>query len=41
MCERSTLPVSVKTRVGIADDVEYDELLELFWPEARAAGSKA
>ena len=30
VCERSPLPVSVKTRVGIADDVEYDELLELF-----------
>lgn len=30
VCERSPLPVSVKTRVGIADDVEYEELLELF-----------
>ena len=30
VCERSPLPVSVKTRVGIADDVEYDEILELF-----------
>lgn len=30
VCDRSPLPVSVKTRVGIADDVEYDELLELF-----------
>ena len=30
MCERSPLPVSVKTRVGIANDDEYDELLALF-----------
>ncbi len=30
VCERSPLPVSVKTRVGISDDVEYDEFLELF-----------
>ena len=28
--ERSPLPVSVKTRVGIANDDEYDELLALF-----------
>lgn len=30
VCERSPLPVSVKTRVGIASDDEYDELLALF-----------
>ena len=30
VCERSPLPVSVKTRVGIASDDEYDELIELF-----------
>lgn len=30
VCERSPLPVSVKTRVGIANDDEYDELLALF-----------
>ena len=30
VCERSPLPVSVKTRVGIANDNEYDELLALF-----------
>lgn len=29
VCERSPLPVSVKTRVGIANDDEYDELLAL------------
>ena len=29
-CERSPLPISVKTRVGIANDDEYDELLALF-----------
>lgn len=28
--ERSPLPVSVKTRIGIANDDEYDELLALF-----------
>ena len=30
VCERSPLPVSVKTRVGIANDNEYGELLALF-----------
>lgn len=30
VCERSPLPVSVKTRVGIAKDDEYDELIKLF-----------
>ena len=30
VCERSPLPVSVKTRVGIASDDEYNELIELF-----------
>ncbi len=30
VCERSPLPVSVKTRVGIASGNEYDELLALF-----------
>lgn len=30
VCERSPLPVSVKTRVGIASDDEYGELLALF-----------
>ena len=30
VCERSPLPVSVKTRIGIANDDEYDELLALF-----------
>ena len=30
VCERSPLPISVKTRVGIANDDEYDELLALF-----------
>lgn len=30
VCERSPLPVSVKTRVGIAKDDEYDEIIELF-----------
>lgn len=30
VCERSPLPVSVKTRVGIASGDEYDELLALF-----------
>lgn len=29
-CERSPLPVSIKTRVGIAKDNEYDELIKLF-----------
>ena len=30
ICERSPLPVSLKTRIGIANDDEYDELLALF-----------
>ena len=30
VCERSPLPISVKTRVGIANDDEYDKLLALF-----------
>ena len=30
VCERSPLPVSVKTRVGIANGDEYGELLALF-----------
>ena len=30
VCGRSPLPVSVKTRIGIANDDEYDELLALF-----------
>ena len=30
VCERSCLPVSVKTRIGILDDSEYDRILELY-----------
>lgn len=30
ICERSPLPVSLKARIGIANDDEYDELLALF-----------
>lgn len=30
VCERSPLPVSVKTRIGIADDSEFDELLDVY-----------
>lgn len=30
VCERSPLPVSVKTRLGIADDAEYDAVLDLY-----------
>ena len=30
VCERSPLPVSVKTRLGIADDAEYERVLELY-----------
>lgn len=30
ICERSPLPVSVKTRVGVEDDAEFERLLELY-----------
>lgn len=30
VCERSPLPVSVKTRVGLASDDEYERILELY-----------
>lgn len=30
VCARSPIPVSVKTRLGIADDAEYEQLLEVF-----------
>lgn len=30
ICERSPLPVSVKTRVGLEDDAEFEHLLELY-----------
>ena len=30
VCERSPLPVSVKTRLGIADDGEYERILEVY-----------
>lgn len=30
ICERSPLPVSVKTRLGVTSDAEYEELLELY-----------
>ena len=30
VCERSPLPVSVKTRIGVEDDREFDELLPVF-----------
>ena len=30
VCARSPLPVSVKTRVGVADDAEFDRILDLF-----------
>lgn len=30
ICDRSCLPVSVKTRVGIRDDAEYERILELY-----------
>lgn len=30
VCERSPLPVSVKTRVGMADDSEFDEILDVY-----------
>ena len=30
VCERSPLPVSVKTRLGVQDDGEYQRLLELY-----------
>ncbi len=30
ICERSPLPVSVKTRVGVENDVEFERLLELY-----------
>lgn len=30
ICTRSPLPVSVKTRIGLADDAEYEQLLELY-----------
>ena len=30
VCERSPLPVSVKTRIGLADDAEFDEILDMY-----------
>lgn len=30
ICEQSPLPVSVKTRLGIASDAEYEQVLELY-----------
>lgn len=30
VCERSALPVSVKTRLGLEDDSEYGRILELY-----------
>lgn len=30
VCERSPLPVSVKTRLGLEDDAEYERILELY-----------
>lgn len=30
ICERSPLPVSVKTRLGLADDAEYEQVLDLY-----------
>ncbi len=30
VCERSPLPVSVKTRLGLEDDAEYEELLDVY-----------
>ena len=30
VCERSPLPVSVKTRAGLADDSEFDEILDAY-----------
>lgn len=30
ICERSPLPVSIKTRLGLADDAEFERLLELY-----------
>lgn len=30
VCERSSLPVSVKTRVGVQSDEEYEQILELY-----------
>lgn len=30
ICTRSPLPVSVKTRIGVADDAEYDAILDVY-----------
>ena len=30
VCERSPLPVSVKTRIGLVDDGEFDEILDMY-----------
>ena len=30
ICERSPLPVSVKTRLGLTDDAEYEQVLDLY-----------
>ena len=30
VCERSPLPVSVKTRLGVSDDAEYDRILAVY-----------
>lgn len=30
ICSRSALPVSVKTRIGVRDDAEYEKILELY-----------
>ena len=30
VCERSPIPVSVKTRLGLEDDAEYERILELY-----------
>lgn len=30
VCERSALPVSVKTRIGVEEDAEYDDILAMY-----------
>lgn len=30
VCDRSRLPISVKTRVGVLEDAEYEKILELY-----------
>ena len=36
VCERSPVPVSVKTRLGIADDAEYERILDVYCRHALA-----